>query len=97
MDVTMLLLMGMLIPANGFPILYSTFYKWWLNPIGRALMTKAIGLALIVDVSLAYSALGDYPYREAVRTTALLLVMLGLWYQFFVFMRIRLDRSTIRT
>lgn len=93
--VARLLLFGMVVPATGFPLLYSTFFRWWRNPIGRALMTKAIGLALLVDLSVVPIILGhpDYEYPAWVQVFVFVFVCAGLWYQFIVFLRIRFGRS----
>jgi len=91
------LVVGMTVPATCFPLLYLTFYRWYAQPIGRALMTKAIGLALLVDISVAYMVLGDdYPGREYVRLVVYSLILVGLWYQFIVFLRIKRDTRRIK-
>lgn len=84
------LVYAMVIPATGFPALYLSFYKWYKNPIGRALMTKAIGLALLIDISAFFNyTKGQYGWAEEIQIVVFLLVMCGLWYQFFVFCKIR--------
>lgn len=91
-SVAVWLVVAMMIPATGFPLLYLTFYRWWAQPIGRALMTKAIGLGLLVDISVLYQVFGDdYPGRDFVRIIVYALILVGLWYQFIVFIRIRKD------
>ena len=75
-----------------FPVLYLTFYRWYKNPVGRALMTKAVGFALLIDVALWFEFVGDdTPYREAIKVLIYLLILFGLWYQLVVFIRIKLD------
>lgn len=69
-------------PATMFPIVYA-FRPWRRTLIGRALMTKAVGLALLIDISIIYQVLGDdYPYRNVVRVAVYALVVTGIWVQF---------------
>lgn len=69
-------------PANMFPVVYA-FRPWRESLIGRALMTKAIGLAVMIDVGLLTLILGtDYPLRAVVRVVAFSLVVIGIWFQF---------------
>lgn len=69
-------------PVNMFPVVYA-FRPWHESLIGRALMTKAIGLAVMVDVGLLTLVLGpDYPFRGIVRVIAFSLVVFGIWFQF---------------
>lgn len=72
------------IPATGFPLVYA-FRPWRKTWLGRALMTKALGMMLLIDISLAYRLFGDeYPGRDIVRLTVYALVITGLWGQFLV-------------
>ena len=72
------------IPATGFPLVYA-FRPWRKTWLGRALMTKAIGMMLLIDISLAYRLFGDdYPGRDVVRLTVYAFVIVGLWGQFLV-------------
>jgi hypothetical protein len=78
--VAIALVVGMVFPATAFPILYAT-RPWYRSLLGRALMTKAIGLALLVDLSVAhyFGLLGD---NGITRLVVYALVFLGLWQQF---------------
>jgi hypothetical protein len=68
--------------ATLFPLLYGLTTPWWRSLIGRALMTKAVGLALLIDISLLYTWLGDdYFLRDAVRLTVYGLIFVGVWLQ----------------
>lgn len=74
-------------PVTMFPIVYA-FRPWRESLIGRALMTKAIGLALLIDISIAYQLLGDdYPFRNVVRVAVYALVVTGIWFQFIAMVR----------
>lgn len=84
------LVFGMVIPATLFPLLYWKWFPWWKQPLGRALMAKATGLMLLVNVSVAYSIFGDdYPGRELVKFGVFALVLTGLWYELVVLIKIR--------
>lgn len=74
-------------PATMFPIVYA-FRPWHQSLIGRALMTKSIGIALLIDISLAYRFLGDdYPARDYVRIGVYALIAAGIWFQFIAMVR----------
>lgn len=85
----------MVLPAVGFPVLYLSFYRWYKNPIGRALMTKAIGLAMLIGLSVFFHFNGSrvYSWAEEAQFMVFVLVCAGLWYQFLVFIKIRLQRK----
>lgn len=85
------LIYGMVIPATGFPLLYLTFYRWYRDPIGRALMLLAIGMLLLIDFS-AYFALtqGQYGWAAEVQFLVFVLVCGGLWYEFLTFLKVRI-------
>lgn len=69
-------------PATMFPIVYA-FRPWRRSMIGRALMVKAVGLALLIDISIAYIVMGDdYAYRDLVRVAVYGLIVVGIWWQF---------------
>jgi hypothetical protein len=40
------------IPATIFPLLYTIWFRWWDSMLGRALFTKSVALAIVVDLSL---------------------------------------------
>lgn len=76
------------IPATLFPLVYGFTSPWWRTPIGRALMVKAVGLALLIDISLVYNFFGDdYAARDAVRLGVFSLITVGVWMQFLALMR----------
>jgi hypothetical protein len=80
--IAVLLIIGMAPPATLFPIIYGLTAPWWKTLLGRALMTKATGMALLIDISLIYNFLGDdYYLRDAVRITVFALIFLGTWMQ----------------
>lgn len=85
---------AMVIPATLFPILYLTFYRWYLNPLGRALMTLAVGMLLLIDMSAYFNITkGEYGWALEVQAIIFTVVLVGLWYQFIVFLKIRFGRK----
>lgn len=91
-DASVVELFLMLAPANLFPILYTAFFPWWQSPLGRALFTKALGLMLLIDISVLYQLFGDnYDLREQVRFIVFTLVLLGMSYQLVVIIKIKLQ------
>lgn len=92
-DISAVELFIAIVPATLFPILYMSFFTWYRNPLGRALMTKATGLALLIDISCIYALFGDnYPFREHVRFIVFTLVVSGLWYQLVVIIKIKVQQ-----
>lgn len=72
-------------PLTLFPFFYAWIARgvWWRASAGRALMVSTTGLALLVDISLAYQVFGDdYPYRDVVRNTVYALIAAGAWLKF---------------
>jgi len=87
--IALALVLCMAPPATLFPILYA-FRPWWRSLIGRALMTHSVGLALLIDISLAYKAFGDdYPGRDFVRLAVYSLILLGVTFQCVALIRSR--------
>lgn len=79
-------------PATLFPILYAAWFPFWKNTLGRALMTKAVGVALLMDLAVAYFLFGDdYALREAARVMTYGLIAAGLWWQLWSIVKIRLE------
>lgn len=70
-------------PAQtGFAIIYGFGSPWWRSLLGRALFTKALALALLIDISLLYQWLGDdYALRDVVRLSVYTLIAVGAWMQ----------------
>lgn len=81
-------------PAQtAFILLYGLGSPWWRSLIGRALFTKALGLAAIVDLSLAYHWFGDnYFLRDPVRIGVFVVIAVGAWLQLTAFVKQRLER-----
>lgn len=73
-------------PATLFPFCFAYISRgvWWRNAAGRALMTSSTGLALLIDISLAYQWLGDdYAARDVVRLSVYALIVAGAWQKLY--------------
>ena len=79
------------IPAVAFPILYA-FRPWWRSPIGRALMTKGVGIALLFGMSTA-QILDLYVMRPWMQAWIYLLVGVGVTFQLLVLLATPRDRT----
>lgn len=81
------LLVAAAVPVNIYPLVYLT-RPWWVSAAGRALMVKAWGNLLLIDLFLASAVWGDYPGREAVRLAGLSLYLVGVWWLLIVLLRV---------
>lgn len=90
-DVWAVVLVAAIAPAaTVFPFWYGLVAPWYRSWIGFALMTSTTGLALLVDISLAYQWLGDdYALRDSVRLTVYSIVCAGSWLTLIAFARSR--------
>jgi hypothetical protein len=80
--VSLVLVAAIAPPATLFAIVYGFTVPWWATTIGRAMLASSVGLALLVDISLLYQALGDnYALRDVVRLSVFAIVCLGAWYK----------------
>ncbi len=80
-------------PQTAFVFYYGLTAPWWRTVVGRALFTKALGLALLIDISLLYQWLGDdYSLRDVVRLTVYALIAVGAWLQLGAFIHERGQR-----
>lgn len=88
-DVAAVVLVAIAAPAQtAFILVYGFGSPWWRTLVGRALFTKALGLAMLVDIALAYQWLGDdYLLRDVVRVTVFGLIALGAWLQLVALLR----------
>ena len=82
-----LLLFGCVIPVNLYPVFYL-FRPWRPTEQGRALMVKAWGNALLIDMRIATVTLGDdYPGRDVVRAVGFALFAVGNWLLLIALLR----------
>ena len=75
------------VAVNLYPLVYLT-RPWYTTAPGRALMVKAWGNLILVDLSLALYIFGeDYPGREFIATIGLAVFASGVWYLLIVLLR----------
>jgi putative copper export protein len=75
------------IAANTYVIVYLT-RPWRSTPAGRALMVKAWGNVILIDMALAAGVFGhNYPGRDLIRLIGLTLFAGGMWYLLIVLLR----------
>lgn len=90
-DTAAIILIALAAPAATlFPFCFAYISRgvWWRNPAGRALMTSSTGLALLIDISLAYQWLGDdYFLRDAVRLTVFTIIAAGAWQKLYALLQ----------
>jgi NhaP-type Na+/H+ or K+/H+ antiporter len=80
------------LPANLFPLVYSR-RPWRASFLGRALMVKAVGIALLIDLSIVRLVLPEIPYYEILRLVVFAVVATGIWLQFMSLVRASNDRD----
>lgn len=74
--------------AVAYPLIYAARTSWWRSWVGRALLLKAVGIAILLTVSVLYQAFGPhYPGRDVLRITGMALVSVGLWYALLAMLR----------
>lgn len=83
------------VAVNAYVALYLT-RPWWTTNAGRALMVKAWGNVILIDLALATLIFGeDYPGRAVIRVIGMAAFTTGVWYLLIVLVRTpRYDRST---
>lgn len=69
--------------ANGFVLMYGFTRPWYQSQIGRALMTKALGVAALFDLS-AFAQITHVQLPLRLSLFVIVLVVAGVWYQFLV-------------
>jgi hypothetical protein len=75
-------------PITLFALGYTFFSPWYRSMPGWALWQSSTGLALLVDISLAYQWLGDdYFLRDVVRLSVYTWICVGAWLKLIAFAR----------
>lgn len=81
-DTAVLVLVLVCLPAvNLYPAIYAA-RPWRSTRQGRALMIKAIGNMILIDMAFAAVVFGDYPYRDTIRIVGFSVFTAGIWYLF---------------
>jgi hypothetical protein len=99
-DICGVLVVAASVPAVAFPILYTRWFPWWKTSLGRALFTKALGLALLVVLAVLRLFLDpEGVLFQSIRLAVLATVTIGLWFQLVEFTRVRqeVDEKRKRT
>jgi hypothetical protein len=86
-----LLAFAALIPATLFRILYAKWFPFWKSTLGRALMTKAFGMMLLVDTAVVFYLFPDIPpmVKQVAGFIMGILVVAGMWWQLAAIVKIR--------
>lgn len=71
---------------TAFALLYALF-PFYRTFLGRALFYKALTFAALVDVYIAHRIWG-IPYADQVFVVLYALLAIGVWWQFFAFLRV---------
>lgn len=81
-EIILVILIASLPAVNLYPLIYA-FRPWASTRQGRALMLKALGNFVLLDMVAAYAFFGDYPFRDAIRITGFGLFAAGINYLFW--------------
>lgn len=73
------LFVGCLPAINLYPLFYA-FRPWRSTRQGQALMTKALGNVIIIDLTVAYLWFGDYAGRDFLRFVGFSVFFVGINY-----------------
>lgn len=87
---------GIIVTAIGqtaFVALYIT-WPWWTRFLGRALFFKALAFALLVDIAVC-GRIWDWAHEDATFVVLYWLLGLGVWVQFFAFLKIKLQHRDV--
>jgi hypothetical protein len=77
-------------PATLVPILYGFTARWWASLSGRALMTSALGLALLIDLSLMFRSWeGHVDLKQRIALVVYALICVGAWLMLFSLIRVQ--------
>lgn len=75
----MWLFIGCLPAINLYPLFYA-FRPWRSTRQGQALMVKALGNVIIIDLTVAYLLFGDYAGRDVLRVIGFSVFLVGINY-----------------
>lgn len=82
-----------------YPLIYGLTAPWWRSWIGRALMTKAIGVFVLISFSVLYQMFGpNYWGRDYVRNIGMAVALMGFWLALFALIQVKFEaRRDART
>lgn len=82
------MVLGSLVAVFTYMAIYGTATRWYRFQVGRALMMKAAGLALMLTYSALFYFLGpDYAARDYLRTIGVTVLFFGLVYALVAMVR----------
>lgn len=79
-----------------FVLLYGFRSPWYKSLLGRALFTKSLALALLLNLSLVGYWWPNYPLRHPIGVIVVFLVLLGAWMQLVALVHEKLSRHPDR-
>lgn len=82
------MVLGCLATVTAYMVVYGLATRWYRSDVGRPLMIKAAGLALMLTYSALFYFLGpDYAARDYLRTFGITVLLAGLVYAFVAMVR----------
>lgn len=85
-------------PVVLYPLIYGLTSPWWQSWIGRALLIKAIGVAILVSFSALFQLFGpDYFGRDVVRITGMTVACVGFYFALFAMLQVKRQVRRSRT
>jgi hypothetical protein len=78
-EIVLWLFVGCLPAVNLYPLFYA-FRPWRSTPQGQALMVKALGNVMVIDLTVTYLWFGEYPGRDVLRVVGFSLFFTGINY-----------------
>lgn len=93
----LVLIFAAAVPATVVPVAYGLLLPWWRSWLGRAFMTEATALALVLDLSLAFRY---WPGHDTIKGDVALavyaLIAAGCWMMLLAFCWVLTGRSRLR-
>lgn len=89
---------AMALPANAFPVLYTWWKDWWRSAEGRHLFFFTVGLAALIDLSLARRLFGPFPGWEQLALGTYVLICWQLYRRLWLLIKYnapRRDRAPV--
>lgn len=82
------MVLACLVTVTAYIVVYGLATRWYRSNVGRPLMIKAVGLALMLTYSALFYFLGpDYGARDYLRIVGVTALFFGLVYAFVAMVR----------